>query len=202
MDSYQIALVAITLCAAIVNGALGVRLLIDHGSAGAPLPDQPGAQPGARADRGRAERLRPLGQSVGAGQRLAPRPPHRHRPASRVLVGTCSCLQVNPGWLKFGTFIALLRSSCFRRPATEADSIRAVGRAGVRRRRRPALFRHDHFGPAARGDAQQPGPHQAGLPRRVVIGSPSLRSPQSPTTTRVCIRSRAWGSSPTSCQAS
>ena len=140
----------------------GVRVLVDHRARRAAVPDQPGPESGAGADRGRAERLRALGQSRRAAERLASRAADRHRRWRRVSpLGTALVSQVNPGWLKF---VDLPRAASAdpaaggRLPA--ADPVRAVGRPRVRRRPRRALFGDDDLRSAAGGDAEQPGARQ------------------------------------------
>ena len=86
----------------------GLWLLVDHRSARAALPDQPRPQPGAGADRSRPQRLRAMGESGRAAARLATRAADRHRSAAGRHPRHGDCVEVNPGWLRFGTFIVLL----------------------------------------------------------------------------------------------
>ena len=122
----------IALVAAIVNGALGVRILDDHGSACTAVSDQPPAQPGTGAHRGGAQRLRIVVNRAGAAARLAPDTPHRHRSAPGIVLGTLVVAQVNASWLRFGTFVVLPPLCCCRRRSSPADRIGRAGRARLR----------------------------------------------------------------------
>ena len=136
MDSYQIALIAITFGAAIVNGALGygfssitvplaLLFLTNRVLNPALVPIEVALNAYVlwvnRAALGTVW-LRVLPIVIG----LLP----------GVLLGTALVSQVNPGWLKFGTFIALLplilfQAAGYRRPIRSEKSVGFVFGGGV-----------------------------------------------------------------------
>ena len=136
MDSYQIALIAITFGAAIVNGALGygfssitvplaLLFLTNRVLNPALVPIEVALNAYVlwvnRAALGTVW-LRVLPIVIG----LLP----------GVLLGTALVSQVNPGWLKFGTFIALLplilfQAAGYRRPIRSEKSVGLVFGGGV-----------------------------------------------------------------------
>ena len=136
MDSYQIALIAITFGAAIVNGALGygfssitvplaLLFLTNRVLNPALVPIEVALNAYVlwvnRAALGTVW-LRVLPIVIG----LLP----------GVLLGTALVTQVNPGWLKFGTFIALLplilfQAAGYRRPIRSEKSVGLVFGGGV-----------------------------------------------------------------------
>ena len=136
----------------------GVRLLLDHGPAGAALPVQPGLEPGDGADRGAPQRLRVVGEPECAARRLAaaaadcarPAPRHRARHADRRAgqPGTAALLHLRR---------PAAADSLAGRRLSPADPVGTVDRLRIRRRPRRALRRHDDLRSAAGGDAEQPG---------------------------------------------
>ena len=159
-------------CSRRSSTARWVRLLVDHRTARAAVPREPRPQSGAGADRGRAERLRPLGQPRGVRQRLAAADADDHRPRARDhrRHGDAVARQ-------FGLAAVLhLRRAAAADPAAggrlpPADSQRAFGESRLRRRRRRALFGDDDLGSAARDHAEQPGVREEGLSRGARAGS-------------------------------
>jgi len=136
MDSYQIALVAITLCAAIVNGALGYGF----SSITVPLALL------FLTNRVLNPALVPIEVALNAYVLWVNRSAlvnvwRRVLPIvigllPGVLVGTARVSQVNPGWLKFGTFIVLLplilfQAAGYRRPIRSERSVGFVFGGGV-----------------------------------------------------------------------
>lgn len=136
MDSYQIALVAITLGAAIVNGALGYGF----SSITVPLALL------FLTNRVLNPALVPIEVALNAYVLWVNRSAlvnvwRRVLPIvigllPGVLVGTALVSQVNPGWLKFGTFIALLplilfQAAGYRRPIRSERSVGLVFGGGV-----------------------------------------------------------------------
>jgi uncharacterized protein len=136
MDSYQIALVAITLGAAIVNGALGYGF----SSITVPLALL------FLTNRVLNPALVPIEVALNAyvlwvNRASLPGVWRRVLPiviglAPGVLLGTALVSQVNPGWLKFGTFIALLplilvQAAGYRRPIQSERSVGLVFGSGV-----------------------------------------------------------------------
>ena len=87
-----------------------------------------------------------------------------------VIVGTMIVSRVSPAWLKLWTYLVLLplilvQAAGFRRPI---KSERAIGLPFGARPRRP-LFGDDDLGAAAGRAAEQSGPRQAGVPRRARV---------------------------------
>jgi uncharacterized membrane protein YfcA len=136
MDSYQLALVAITLGAAIVNGALGYGF----SSITVPLALL------FLTNRVLNPALVPIEVALNAYVLWVNRSAlvnvwRRVLPIvigllPGVLVGTALVSQVNPGWLKFGTFIALLplilfQAAGYRRPIRSERSVGLVFGGGV-----------------------------------------------------------------------
>jgi uncharacterized membrane protein YfcA len=136
MDSYQIALVAITLGAAIVNGALGYGF----SSITVPLALL------FLTNRVLNPALVPIEVALNAyvlwvNRASLPGVWRRVLPiviglAPGVLIGTALVSQVNPAWLKFGTFIALLplilvQAAGYRRPIQSERSVGLVFGGGV-----------------------------------------------------------------------
>lgn len=136
MDSYQIALVAITLGAAIVNGALGYGF----SSITVPLALL------FLTNRVLNPALVPIEVALNAYVLWVNRSAlvnvwRRVLPIvigllPGVLVGTALVSQVNPGWLKFGTFIALLplilfQAAGYRRPIRSERSVGLMFGGGV-----------------------------------------------------------------------
>src|ERR1700687_3350873 len=83
-----------------------------------------------------------------------------------VALGTAIVSQVNPGWLRFATFVTLLplillQAAGYRPPEPRGT----IGRPRVWRRRRRALFGDDDLRPAAGRHAQQPGVDEEGFSR-------------------------------------
>src|SRR5688572_2130596 len=136
MDSYQIALVFITLGAAIVNGALGygfssitvplaLLFLTNRVLNPALVPIEVALNAyvlwvNRAALHGVWRRVLPIVIGLLPG----------------VLLGTALVSQVNPGWLKFGTFIALLplilfQAAGYRRPIRSERSVGFVFGGGV-----------------------------------------------------------------------
>ena len=136
MDAYQIALVAITFGAAIVNGALG------YGFSSITVPlallflTNRVLNPALVPHRGRAQRLRPLGQPGRPARRLAPRPAHRHRPRARGAAGHGAGVAGQPWLAEVLTFIVLLplilfQAAGYRRPIQSERSVGFVFGGGV-----------------------------------------------------------------------
>jgi uncharacterized protein len=136
MDSYQIALVAITLGAAIVNGALGYGF----SSITVPLALL------FLTNRVLNPALVPIEVVLNAyvlwvNRASLPGVWRRVLPiviglAPGVLLGTALVSQVSPGWLKFGTFIVLLpliliQAAGYRRPIKSERSVGFVFGGGV-----------------------------------------------------------------------
>jgi uncharacterized membrane protein YfcA len=136
MDSYQIALVAITFGAAIVNGALGYGF----SSITVPLALL------FLTNRVLNPALVPIEVALNAyvlwvNRASLPGVWHRVLPmviglAPGVLLGTALVSRVNPDWLKFGTFIALLplilfQAAGYRRPIRSEQSVGLVFGGGV-----------------------------------------------------------------------
>ena len=136
MDSYQIALVAITFGAAIVNGALGYGF----SSITVPLALL------FLTNRVLNPALVPIEVALNAyvlwvNRAALPGVWRRVLPiviglAPGVLLGTALVSQVNPGWLKFGTFIVLLplilfQAAGYRRPIQSERSVGFVFGGGV-----------------------------------------------------------------------
>jgi uncharacterized membrane protein YfcA len=136
MDAYQIALVAITLGAAIVNGALGYGF----SSITVPLALL------FLTNRVLNPALVPIEVALNAyvlwvNRAALPGVWRRVLPiviglAPGVLLGTALVSQVNPGWLKFGTFIVLLplilfQAAGYRRPIQSERSVGLVFGGGV-----------------------------------------------------------------------
>ncbi len=136
MDSYQIALVAITLAAAIVNGALGYGF----SSITVPLALL------FLTNRVLNPALVPIEVVLNAyvlwvNRASLPGVWRRVLPiviglAPGVLLGTALVSQVSPGWLKFGTFIVLLpliliQAAGYRRPIKSERSVGFVFGGGV-----------------------------------------------------------------------
>jgi uncharacterized protein len=136
MDSYQIALVAITFGAAIVNGALGYGF----SSITVPLALL------FLTNRVLNPALVPIEVALNAyvlwvNRAALPGVWRRVLPIvigllPGVLLGTALVSQVNPGWLKFGTFVALLplilfQAAGYRRPIRSERSVGLVFGGGV-----------------------------------------------------------------------
>src|SRR4029078_3508553 len=136
MDSYQIALVAITFGAAIVNGALGYGF----SSITVPLALL------FLTNRVLNPALVPIEVALNAyllsvNRAALPSVWRRVLPiviglAPGVLIGTALVAQVNPGWLKFGTFIVLLplilvQAAGYRRPIQSERSVGLAFGGGV-----------------------------------------------------------------------
>jgi uncharacterized protein len=136
MDTFQIALVAITLVAAIVNGALGYGF----SSITVPLALL------FLTNRVLNPALVPIEVALNAyvlwvNRASLPGVWRRVLPIvigllPGVLVGTALVSQVNPGWLKFGTFIVLLplilfQAAGYRRPIQSERSVGLVFGGGV-----------------------------------------------------------------------
>src|SRR5215204_4233312 len=136
MDAYQIALVAITFGAAIVNGALGYGF----SSITVPLALL------FLTNRVLNPALVPIEVALNAyvlwvNRAALPTVWRRVLPiviglAPGVLIGTTLVAQVNPGWLKFGTFIVLLplilfQAAGYRRPIQSERSVGFVFGGGV-----------------------------------------------------------------------
>src|SRR5512145_2495822 len=136
MDSYQIALAAITLGAAIVNGALGYGF----SSITVPLALL------FLTNRVLNPALVPIEVALNAyvlwvNRAALPAVWRRVLPiviglAPGVLIGTALVSQVNPGWLKFGTFIVLLplilvQAAGYRRPIKSEKSVGLAFGGGV-----------------------------------------------------------------------
>jgi len=136
MDSYQIALIAITFGAAIVNGALGYGF----SSITVPLALL------FLTNRVLNPALVPIEVALNAyvlwvNRAALPSVWLRALPIvigllPGVLLGTALVSQVNPGWLKFGTFIALLplimfQAAGYRRPIRSEKSVGLVFGGGV-----------------------------------------------------------------------
>jgi hypothetical protein len=136
MDSYQIALVAITFGAAVVNGALGYGF----SSITVPLALL------FLTNRVLNPALVPIEVALNAyvlwvNRASLPGVWHRVLPmviglAPGVLLGTALVSRVNPDWLKFGTFIALLplilfQAAGYRRPIRSEQSVGLVFGGGV-----------------------------------------------------------------------
>ena len=136
MDSYQIALVAITLAAAIVNGALGYGF----SSITVPLALL------FLTNRVLNPALVPIEVALNAyvlwvNRAALPGVWRRVLPIvigllPGVLLGTALVSRVSPGWLKFGTFIALLplilfQAAGYRRPIRSERSVGLVFGGGV-----------------------------------------------------------------------
>jgi uncharacterized protein len=136
MDTYQIALAAITFAAAIVNGALGYGF----SSITVPLALL------FLTNRVLNPALVPIEVALNAyvlwvNRAALPLVWRRALPiviglAPGVLLGTALVSQVNPGWLKFGTFIVLLplilfQAAGFRRPIQSERSVGFVFGGGV-----------------------------------------------------------------------
>jgi uncharacterized membrane protein YfcA len=136
MDSYQIALVAITLGAAIVNGALGYGF----SSITVPLALL------FLTNRVLNPALVPIEVVLNAyvlwvNRASLPGVWRRALPiviglAPGVLLGTAVVSQVSPGWLKFGTFVVLLpliliQAAGYRRPIKSERSVGFVFGGGV-----------------------------------------------------------------------
>jgi uncharacterized membrane protein YfcA len=136
MDSYQIALIAITFGAAIVNGALGYGF----SSITVPLALL------FLTNRVLNPALVPIEVALNAYVLWVNRAAldsvwRRALPIvigllPGVLLGTALVSQVNPGWLKFGTFIALLplilfQAAGYRRPIRSEKSVGFVFGGGV-----------------------------------------------------------------------
>ena len=136
MDSYQLALAGITLVAAVVNGALGYGF----SSITVPLALL------FLTNRVLNPALVPIEVALNAYVLWVNREslPHVWRRVFPIVVGllpgvvlgTALVSQVNPGWLKFGTFIALLplillQAAGFRRPIRSERSVGLVFGGGV-----------------------------------------------------------------------
>src|SRR5215212_7450952 len=136
MDAYQIALVAITFGAAIVNGALGYGF----SSITVPLALL------FLTNRVLNPALVPIEVALNAyvlwvNRAALPAVWRRVLPiviglAPGVLIGTTLVAQVNPGWLKFGTFIVLLplilvQAAGYRRPIQSERSVGLAFGGGV-----------------------------------------------------------------------
>lgn len=136
MDSYQIALIAITLGAAIVNGALGYGF----SSITVPLALL------FLTNRVLNPALVPIEVALNAyvlwvNRASFPVVWRRVLPVvlgllPGVLIGTMLVSRVNPGWLKFGTFVTLLplillQAAGFRRPIRREQSIGFAFGSGV-----------------------------------------------------------------------
>src|SRR4030095_6922544 len=136
MDAYQIALVAITFGAAIVNGALGYGF----SSITVPLALL------FLTNRVLNPALVPIEVALNAyvlwvNREALPTVWRRVLPIvvgllPGVLIGTALVSKVNPGWLKFGTFIALLplillQAAGFRRPIRSERPVGLVFGGGV-----------------------------------------------------------------------
>jgi uncharacterized protein len=136
MDSYQIALIAITFVAAIVNGALGYGF----SSITVPLALL------FLTNRVLNPALVPIEVALNAyvlwvNRASLPGVWRRVLPiviglAPGVLLGTMLVSRVNPDWLKFGTFIALLplilfQAAGYRRPIRSEQSVGLVFGGGV-----------------------------------------------------------------------
>jgi uncharacterized membrane protein YfcA len=136
MDSYQVALIVITLGAAVVNGALG------YGFSSITVPlallflTNRVLNPALVPLEGRPQRLRVVGEPRGAAGVWRRVLPIVIGLLPGVLIGTALVSKVNPGWLKFGTFIALLplillQAAGFRRPIRSERSVGLAFGGGV-----------------------------------------------------------------------
>ena len=121
-----------------------------------------------------------------------------------VYFGSQLLATLHPSWIKFFTY--LIPAAADLRPGggdPAADSGRATDRFAVRRGHRVSVLRHDHLRPPAGRDVQQSGPGQEGLPRgprphpRGRVG----HDRHSPTTTSGCSTNRAGRSCLSSCRA-
>src|SRR5215510_13296698 len=136
MDSYQIALIVITLGAAVVNGALGYGF----SSITVPLALL------FLTNRVLNPALVPIEVALNAyvlwvNRAALPAVWRRVLPiviglAPGVMIGTALVSQVNPGWLKFGTFIVLLplilvQAAGYRRPIRSEKSVGLAFGGGV-----------------------------------------------------------------------
>ena len=168
----------------------GLRLLVDHRPARAALRLLPRAESGAGPRRGRAERIRAVGEPRPRCRRCGgacSRSSSGSRPG--IALGTLAVARVSPDWLKLWTFALLLplilvQAGGFRRP------IRAERASGlpVRRRRRRAVCAHDDLRAAAGGrcSTTRGWRSRSSAPRLDSSASRSRRSPPPPTGMRAC----------------
>ncbi len=180
-------------------------LFVDHRPDRPPVSDQPGAEPRAGADRSGAQRLRAVGESRIAAERVATGLPHRDRTAAWRHRRDGDGVASQPGLAEIlDVSGAAPADSAAGRGLSPAAQVRTIDRPWLRRRGRGALLRDDDLGSTAGGDAQQSGLHQARFPRGagvhqargiIVHGG---RVPHGP----VCTRWKASAWSPTSSPAS
>ena len=162
-----------------------LRLFVAYGAGRPRVLRQPGAQPGAGADRGVHQPVRAGHQPGGDPRGMA----SRHGRSSSaccpgVALGSYLLASIHPDWLKLGTYVLSPAAHPVSGGRRASADPRRDGWSAFRSARAwlPLFGDHD-LRSAARAAVQQPGAGQAGVPRRASrsSASPSRASRRLPT---------------------